>query len=117
MPKQPDQGPRKTHKHVPFFRKLWSVLILLNNIRSWVRALGGPFVACLALLAPAHAAHLPCYDHLVIVVEENKDYEEIIGNKDAPFLNRLAEEGASLTNMFAEEHPSEGNYFWLFAGS
>jgi acid phosphatase len=93
------------------------MVIFLNSIRSWVRALAGSFVACLALLSPAHAAHPPCYDHIVIAVEENKDYEEIIGNKDAPFLNRLAEEGVSLTNMFAEEHPSEGNYFWLFAGS
>ena len=67
--------------------------------------------------ASAHAASLPRYDHIVIVVEENKDYEEIIRNKDVPFLNRLAEEGASLTQMFAEEHPSQGNYFWLFAGS
>src|SRR5215472_16764095 len=67
--------------------------------------------------ASAHAASLPRYDHIVIVIEENKDYEEIIRNKDVPFLNRLAEEGASLTQMFAEEHPSQGNYFWLFAGS
>jgi hypothetical protein len=73
--------------------------------------------AGLLLVASAHAASLPRYDHIVIVVEENKDYEEIIRNKDVPFLNRLAEEGASLTHMFAEEHPSQGNYFWLFAGS
>ena len=73
--------------------------------------------AGLMLAASAHAASLPRYDHIVIVIEENKDYEEIIRNKDVPFLNRLAEEGASLTQMFAEEHPSQGNYFWLFAGS
>src|SRR5262249_52030008 len=77
-------------------------------------AIGAPG---LLLAASAHAASLPRYDHIVIVVEENRDYEEIIRNKDAPFLNRLAEEGASLTHMFAEEHPSQGNYFWLFAGS
>jgi hypothetical protein len=93
------------------------MVIFLSSICSCVRAVVGPIAAGLVLVESAHAADLPCYDHIVIVVEENKDYEDIIGNEDAPFLNRLAEEGASLTNMFAEEHPSEGNYFWLFAGS
>ncbi|MGD0192630.1 MAG: alkaline phosphatase family protein [Rhizomicrobium sp.] len=74
-----------------------------------------------ALLARAETpvsrpANLPVYDHIVIVVEENKDYDEIIGNKASPFINRLAQEGARLTRMYGEEHNSEGNYFWLFSG-
>jgi phosphatidylinositol-3-phosphatase len=60
---------------------------------------------------------LPVYDHVVIVVEENKDYEQIIGNAAAPYINQLKAEGASFTRMFAEEHHSQGNYFWLFSGS
>jgi phosphatidylinositol-3-phosphatase len=64
------------------------------------------------------AAGLPVYDHIVIVVEENKDYEQIIGNKNASYINDvLRKEGASLTKFYAEEHHSEGNYFWLFSGS
>lgn len=59
---------------------------------------------------------LPVYDHVVIIIEENKDYEEIIGSDAAPYINSLAEEGANFTQMFAEEHKSEGNYFWLFSG-
>jgi phosphatidylinositol-3-phosphatase len=66
--------------------------------------------------APPWPSTLPQYDHVIIVVEENKDYEQIIGNPSAPFLNKLAAEGARFTRMFAEEHPSEGNYFWLFSG-
>ncbi len=63
-------------------------------------------------------AGLPVYDHIVVVVEENKDYEEIIGSRNAPYINNvLKKEGASLTQMFAEEHHSEGNYFFLFSGS
>src|SRR5580698_2817113 len=60
---------------------------------------------------------LPVYDHVVIVIEENKDYAEIIGNRHAPYLNQLRAEGANLTRMFGEEHHSQGNYFWLFSGS
>jgi hypothetical protein len=60
----------------------------------------------------------PVYDHIVIVLEENKDYEQIIGSPAAPYINEtLKAEGANLTQMYAEEHHSQGNYFWLFSGS
>jgi acid phosphatase len=63
-------------------------------------------------------AGLPVYDHVVIVVEENKDYDQIIGEPKAPYINlTLREEGANFTQMFGEEHNSQGNYFWLFSGS
>jgi len=67
--------------------------------------------------APVWPAALPKYDHIVIVVEENKDYDQIIGNKNAPYINMLAAEGANLIRVFGEEHFSQGNYFWLFSGS
>ena len=61
---------------------------------------------------------LPIYDHIVIVVEENKDFEQILGGRfDAPYIAKLATEGATFERMFAEEHFSQGNYFWLFSGS
>lgn len=82
------------------------------------------FLICAANVLPmagetlAWPPNLPVYDHIVIVVEENKDFEEIFGGKfDAPYLKKLATEGASIGHMFGEEHPSEGNYFWLFSGS
>lgn len=60
---------------------------------------------------------LPVYDHVVIVVEENKDYDEIIGNPLAPYINgTLKAEGANFTQMYGEEHFSQGNYFWMFSG-
>jgi len=62
--------------------------------------------------------HLPIYDHIVIVVEENKDYDEVIGdNTGANYINdTLKAEGANFTRAFGEEHNSQGNYFWLFSG-
>lgn len=62
--------------------------------------------------------NLPAYDHIVIVVEENKYYDEVIGSGNAPYINRvLRAQGANLLRMYAEEHNSEGNYFWMFSGS
>jgi hypothetical protein len=73
--------------------------------------------ACAAAALPWPAG-LPRYDHVVIVVEENKDYEQIIGNPSAPYINDvLKKEGANFTQTFGEEHNSQGNYFWLFSGS
>jgi Phosphodiester glycosidase/Phosphoesterase family len=60
---------------------------------------------------------LSVYDHVVIVVEENKDYDEIIGQPAAPYINKLGQEGANFTRFYAEEHHSQGNYFWLLSGS
>jgi acid phosphatase len=61
---------------------------------------------------------LPRYDHIVIVFEENKDYEQIIGNAWTPYINSvLCKEGAVFTQMYGEEHFSEGNYFWLLSGN
>jgi hypothetical protein len=61
---------------------------------------------------------LPVYDHIVIVIEENKDYDQIIGNPAADYINAtLRKEGANFTQMYGEEHNSQGNYFWLFSGS
>ena len=63
-------------------------------------------------------AGLPVYDHVLIVIEENKDYEQIDSNPAASYINgTLIAEGATLVQMFAEEHNSEGNYLWLFSGS
>jgi phosphatidylinositol-3-phosphatase len=62
-------------------------------------------------------AGLPVYDHIVIVVEENKDYQEVIGSSSAPYINGvLKKEGANFTQMYGEEHNSQGNYYWLFSG-
>src|ERR1700716_2414375 len=80
-------------------------------------------LSCAASLAvaadkPSWPPTLPVYDHIVIVVEENKDFEQILGDKfDAPYIRKMAAEGASFERMFAEEHYSQGNYFWLFSGS
>jgi phosphatidylinositol-3-phosphatase len=76
-----------------------------------------PMLSAAAADLPPWPASLPKYDHIVIVVEENRDYDQIIGNPVAPYLNKLAAEGANLSRMFAEEHFSQGNYFWLFSGS
>jgi len=64
------------------------------------------------------ASTLPIPSHIVIVMEENHSYSDIIGNtSQAPYMNTLAGEGALMTSSYAITHPSEPNYMALFAGS
>jgi acid phosphatase len=41
---------------------------------------------------------------------ENGSYDDVIGNRSAPYLNALARSGALFTRSFAVTHPSEPNY-------
>jgi acid phosphatase len=63
------------------------------------------------------AAALPTPAHVVIVMEENHAYSQIIGSSSAPYINSLANSGALMTQSYAITHPSEPNYLALFAGS
>ena len=60
---------------------------------------------------------MPAYDHIVVVVEENHAFGEIIGNPQAPYINALASGGALLTDYRAVTHPSQPNYLALYASS
>ena len=54
--------------------------------------------------------------HVIVVVEENHSFEQVIGSPAAPFLNRLAAQGALLTDYHAIGHPSLPNYVALLGG-
>jgi len=56
----------------------------------------------------------PLFDHVVIVIEENKDASQVMG---APYISALAAQGVVFTQMFALTHPSQPNYIGLFSGS
>ena len=65
----------------------------------------------------AVASTVPTPAHVVVVMEENHSYSDIIGNSSAPFFNSLAGQGALLTSSYGVTHPSEPNYMALFGGS
>jgi hypothetical protein len=73
----------------------------------------------LAQIAPSVRTNnaTPPFAHIVVVVEENHPFSEIVGNPQAPYINSLGSAGVLLTNYHALSHPSEPNYFALYAGS
>jgi YVTN family beta-propeller protein len=63
-------------------------------------------------------AHVPRYQHVFLFYFENQDVRAIVGDdRRAPYYNRLLAQGSELGQMYAEEHPSDGNYLALAGGS
>ncbi|MEH2160255.1 MAG: alkaline phosphatase family protein [Nostoc sp.] len=60
---------------------------------------------------------IPKYDHIFVIVAENKFYDQIIGNPNAPMLNQLAKNYGLASNFYGEVHPSEANYVAILSGS
>jgi hypothetical protein len=52
-----------------------------------------------------------------VIVMENEEFGDVIGNREAPFINGLARSGALPTQMYAISHPSLPNYLALVGGS
>src|SRR5277367_2301232 len=73
-------------------------------------------VSAASAATPASAG-IPRYEHIFLIIEENRSYGEIIGEKSiAPNINRLAAQYGQATQFYAEVHPSEGNYVAMLGG-
>jgi len=58
----------------------------------------------------------PQFSHIVIVMEENASYNDVIGSSAMPYLNGLADKYGLATQYYANTHPSIGNYFMITTG-
>ena len=85
----------------------------------WRWAFALSLVALGAWWSPLSAATVPPrYDHVVIVIEENRSVTQIIGDLvNAPYINSLATNGVRMGSMYAITHPSQPNYMQLFSGT
>jgi acid phosphatase len=93
--------------------------VLAGSVARRVGILVGAVALGLGVLASAGSAATtpPKFDHIVIVMEENHSFNEIIGSSSAPYINSLVPQNALFTSSFAVAHPSQPNYVALFSGS
>ena len=95
----------------------------VNRLRTRIfRTIAVPLAVAASILSIelAHGDNsslLPRPDHIVLVIEENHAYSQIINSPDAPYINRLATQGALFTQSFGLTHPSQPNYLAIFSGS
>lgn len=71
------------------------------------------------ILAPAtYAGQLPRPAHIVVVIEENRGYFQIMDKQNSnSYIHALAKRGVLFTQSYGVTHPSQPNYLALFSGS
>ena len=78
-------------------------------------------VVVLALSGGASAmssnSSFPQYNHVFLIVEENHNFNQIIGNRSAPIINALAADYGLATRYRGVADPSEPNYVAMLGGS
>ncbi len=79
-------------------------------------AVSGLIAASLFGATSAHAALVPPFDHIIVIMMENHSISEIVGNPDALFLNGLTADNPVATNYFGITHPSLPNYMAAIGG-
>ncbi len=82
--------------------------------RTALRPALGAVALLLACAGRAAAAGVPPHDHVVVVVMENKSYDQV---RTQPYTTNLMQQGATFTNSFGVTHPSQPNYVALWAAS
>jgi hypothetical protein len=68
-----------------------------------------PSAPCIGSTAPAH------YQHVIVIVEENKAYNQVMGR--APYQTAVAKACGQAANMHAEAYPSLPNYVAMTSGA
>ena len=56
------------------------------------------------------------FSHVILLVEENHSYSDVVGSTSMPYLNSLIAQYGLATQYFADTHPSLPNYFVLTTG-
>jgi len=83
--------------------------------RTLKSLVAGALIAGLTVIPVSHADATPP-SKVAVIVMENHPYGAIIGNRAAPYTNRLAKTYALATHYFAIRHPSLPNYLALTSG-
>jgi hypothetical protein len=55
--------------------------------------------------------------HIAVIVMENEEYGDVVGQRSTPYINGLVKRYALATAMYAVSHPSLPNYLALTGGS
>jgi phosphatidylinositol-3-phosphatase len=60
---------------------------------------------------------VPAFSNVWVIWMENRDYTQIIGSSDAPYINQLAARYALATRYYGIQHGSQPNYIAFFSGA
>jgi hypothetical protein len=69
-----------------------------------------------AMVSRAAAPAVPRFSHILMIVIENKEFEQVVGSRKMPNFNRWAKRYTLLSEYYAVTHPSLPNYLALVSG-
>lgn len=96
-------------------RSVWAIALVLAAAGTLVAVIWSsaavPRPLCGQVTAPR-----PALRHVIIVMLENRSYNQVVGSPAAPFQTRLARECGSATEAFGATHGSAANYLAVSAG-
>ena len=108
-----------TNFYGPHFRQalkaLFPLLLCVLAVLQFACGGGGSSSGSSFPQSPAPAGQ-PTFSHVVLLVEENHSYSDVIGSSSMPYLNSLASQYGLATQYFADGHPSIPNYLMLTTG-
>jgi hypothetical protein len=88
--------------------------LLAVGILLWTGPLVGPPPWRPAAGPGAEPGHVPHFEHVLVIVMENKSYDRA---RLEPYTAKLIAQGAVFTNAYAVGHPSQPNYLALWSGA
>ena len=104
------QGPVQTSRKFSKYAAAFIAIVLLGILEL---ACGGGSSS--SVQTPV-AGDPPAFSHVILLVEENHNYSEVVGSSSMPYLNSLISQYGLATQYFANSHPSLPNYFVLTTG-
>lgn len=100
---------------VPLHRTFLAVLLLGGWAALQLACGGGNSGSSSDPQNPVPAGQ-PTFSHVILVMEENHSYSDVIGASSMPYFNSLATQYGLATQYFANTHPSIPNYLMLTTG-
>ncbi len=81
---------------------------------AWTGA--GALVMGAVVASGGQAAVATGSPHIMVVMMENKNFSDVIGQSDQPYTNGLAQQNGLATKSYAVNHPSLPNYIDIVSG-
>ena len=106
-------SPRRAVPGITSFLRPARLLVALAML-----VLFGVVAVVLTLGARSYSTRaVPAFGHIWVVFMENRDYGQVIGSPDAPYVTRLARGHGLATQYFGVVHGSQPNYIGFFSGA
>lgn len=94
---------------------MWAIVLLAMLVVSGCSGGSTGRVLPPTRYTPTQGA-IPDFSHIFVIVMENREYGDVVGSSETPYLTRLADTYGLATQYYATSHPSLPNYLSLIGG-